>query len=241
MRRLLLIFGIISLPSLLLAQFTVQELENYLSTAAAKDSSIIVDTWEDQHFQGDYLRLESDTLIFRNIITKSILRLPLTKIEFVRNGTGEYYFDGDMYREAKSPTKTAQNQQVPLDTTLSSTPEIVVPQKSTTIVMPQKPRNQWKHHNPDGEIGVPYLILGSGGHLRRTRYLSENGEVKKETFKSIINPSFNAGLILPASPRATLELMYQYDSQTLDNRLSGFSSRESDHYVYLQMKIKLGK
>jgi len=241
MKRYILILCGIVLPTMGFSQFTVQELKTYLETEATKDSSIIVDTWEDQHFQGEFIQLKEDTLVFKNIITRTILQLPLGAIEFVRTRAGEYYFDGEMYREAQSPGSSMQSQKPSTDTTQSANVEIPTPTKSRTPPRQQSPQNLWRQHNPDGEIGVPYLLLRSGGHIRNSRLIEGNDGIARETTNTVINPSFNAGFILPASPRATLELMYQYDYRTFDNGFTGFSTKESDHFVYLQMKIKLGK
>jgi len=241
MKRYILILWAIVLPATGFSQFTVQELKTYLETEANKDSSIIVDTWQNQHFEGEFIRLKKDTLVFKNIITRSILQIPLAAVEFVRTTAGEYYFDGEMYREAQRPNSDIQSQTNQTDTTQKAQVKIPTPSSERTQIVRSSPQNIWKHYNPDGEIGVPYLILRSGGHVRSSRLIEDNDSILRETSNTMINPSFNAGFILPASPRATLELMYQYDYRTFDNGFTGFSTKESDHFLYLQMKIKLGK
>lgn len=242
MKNVYLILLLLGIPSFLLSQFTVQELQSYLETTARKDSVIIVNTLENKYFRGEFINLRGDTLVFRNTVTNAPMEFRLSDIESVRNESGEYFFDNQMYQEARHSQQ--QHLRTAIQDTISArqnraaeTPKLQAQPRETWTPLP----NLWASHNPDGQIGVPYLVLGSGGHIRSTLFLPENGATLNNASKTIVNPSFSAGLLLPASLHTTLKLMYQYNYNTLDNVFSGYTMKTSDHFIYFQMKVRLGK
>ena len=83
MKRLFLLLSLVTIPAALHSQFTVEELKSYLERSASEDSLIIVDTWDDEYYRGTFVDVRNDTLLFRNTITETRIRIALPEIEYV--------------------------------------------------------------------------------------------------------------------------------------------------------------
>lgn len=214
-------------------------------------SKIKILTWDKNFIRAEFIRYDNDLLVYYDIQNISEASIPLNDISYLISESG-VAFDGKYYQTLfkKENTVVLDGEKVTID-------EYEQIQKSKGLV---KYNGKWMkpevkkiyeierrlnaqeklNRNPDGEIGVPYLLLSGG--IRTGKYemkyksdILSNMKIDSDWDR----PFFGAGILLPTSPNITLKLSYTYENLKQDN--GDLFVKGGDNIIGLSVKIKMGR